>query len=473
MTARGIISLLAGGALTACSMAPAYHRPSAVVPVTWPTGAAYGAPGDAALPRYSYRQVLADPRLVRLIDTALTHNQDVALAVAQIAEARANYRIQRAALFPEIDAAGSYTREGGNAATSPGDNFALQGGISAYEVDLFGRVRSLVSQQRQQYLASVSAARAARLSLVANVAQAWLEYGSDVSLLDLARRTAASAASTRQLTAKRVTGGIAALGDQRKAEVTLATAEADVASQTTLLAQDINALRLLLGAEVDPADLPGSIEDASARLAAVPAGLDSSILLRRPDVVEAEYQLRAANAGIGAARAALFPKITLTTLLGVASQALSSLFTAGAFTWSAGADASYAIFAGGRLRAGVKLSEAQRDAALATYKKAIQSAFQDVSDVLARQGTIARQLAAAKAGSDAATDDARLTDQLYRGGIASALDSFTAQQTAYAQQKVLVSTRLTAAGNLVSLYRALGGDAPGEDDATDLPASGK
>jgi multidrug efflux system outer membrane protein len=224
------------------------------------------------------------------------------------------------------------------------------------------------------------------------------------------------------------------------------------------VAQDLNALELLVGAPVEPGNLSSSIEDASRGLSEVPAGISSTVLLRRPDVIEAEYSLRAANAEIGAARAALFPRITLTGLLGFASDALGSLFDRGSFAWEAGGDASYSIFSGGAGRASLSLSKAERDAALATYRKAVQTAFADVANTLARRGTIDAQLKASAAGSEAAADNSRLATMRYRGGIESYLEELTARQALYSAERSLVQTRLVRASNLVALYRSLGGD---------------
>ena len=295
---------------------------------------------------------------------------------------------------------------------------------------------------------------------MAQIANVWLAYGADSSLLRLAEATATSARASLDLTRKRVAGGVAQLADQRKAEITLASAEADVAAQTTLRAQDANALRLLVGGEIAPGDLPEGIDDAASHLATVPAGLSAEILLRRPDVMEAEQTLEAAHANRDAARAALFPRITLTGLAGVASTALTGLFTGGNFAWSGGGSVVWPIFAGGKVKGGLALAKAQQDAALAGWQKAVQAAFRDVADVLARRGTIAAQLAAAQAGRDAAVDNARLTERRYRGGIASALDNYSAQQAAYVLEKTLVVTRLVDASSRVGLYRSLGGDDP-------------
>lgn len=453
-----------GTALAGCSMAPAYDRPEQAAPPTWPTGDAYLRQSEAALPSYSYRDVLADPRLVAVIEQALANNQDVQIAVANIAAARAQYRIQRAELLPALDATTSYRRIDNGGGFSPGfgggqrDQLSADVGVSGYEIDLFGRLRSLSGAARDRYLASEAAARATRLTLAADVADAWLAHALDSSLLAIARQTAEAARDSVRLTRRRLDGGVAPRSDLRQAEIILSTAEADIAAQTTAVAQDANALRLLVGAEVDPANLPASIEDAGARLAEVQAGLDSTVLLRRPDVLEAEWQLRAANAEIGAARAALFPRISLTGVLGFASTALGSLFTGGSFAWQAGGDASYSIFRGGAGRAGVALSEAQRDAALATYRRAVQNAFADVANALARRGTIEAQLRASQAGRDAAADNQRLADLRYRGGVESYLESLTARQTLYTADRTLAQTRFLRATNLVALYRSLGGD---------------
>lgn len=464
-------ALLIAAAL-ASMVTPALARPRAdqpadaapaPIPAQWPRGEAYAQPGDAALPAYRYDKVLADPRLVRLIDLALAHNQDLAVALANIAAARAQIQVQRSALFPEFDAGGSYNHAGGDGklvtgASTKGDLAGFQGNLASYEVDLFGRLRGLSAAARASYLASEAGGRATRLTLIANLANGWLTYAADRSLLSVAQDTAASARQSVALTRRRVEGGIALLSDQRKAELTLRTAEADIASQTNAVAQDLNALRLLVGADIPTDTLPPSIEDASAHLAPVPAGLDSAILLRRPDVVQSEFALRAAYANVDAARAAMFPKITLTSVAGVATTALSSIFTGGGFAWGLGSQISYPIFKGGALKGAYKVSQAQRDAALATYRKAIQNAFADVANALARRGTIAAQMDATQAARDAASDNYRLTDRRYRGGIGTWLDALTAQQALYASEKTLVAARLTQAGSLVGLYRALGGD---------------
>jgi multidrug efflux system outer membrane protein len=450
---RGLALLVPALILAGCSMEPKYAQPTLPVPPSWPVGDAYLAQSEAALPRYAWQDVFADPRLRAIIGQALANNQDLARAAANIVAAREQYNIQRADLLPQLDASAGYRRTDGG-----GETTSLGLSVASYELDLFGRVRAEAHAAQDRYFATEAGARATRLTLIADIADAWIAHGSDSSLLGIARRTAATAGEGVKLTRLRLEGGVAPRSDVRQAEITLRTAEADIAAQTTLVAQDRNALELLVGAPVDPVLLPDSIENAAAQIAEVSAGADSSILLRRPDVVQSEWQLRAASADIGAARAALFPRITLTTLLGLASPALGNLFSGDSFSWQAGANASYSIFQAGAGKANVRYQQAQRDAALASYRKAIQNAFTDVADALARRGTIDAQLAATRAGREAAADNAKLSEMRYRGGISSYLESLTAQQALYGAERSLVNVQRLRAMNRVALYRSLGGD---------------
>jgi multidrug efflux system outer membrane protein len=452
-------------------MEPHYIRPEAPIPPSWPVGDAYLRQSEAALPSVTYQDVFRDPRLQQLIAQALLNNRDLRIAAANIASTRAQYHIQRAAQLPEVDAgAGASVGDRGGAASGGNvrANYSADIGISAFELDLFGRVRSLSHAALDRYFATEAAARATRLTLVGDIASTWLNYAADKSLLAIAEETERSAARSVALTRARLQGGIAPRTDLSQAETIFTGAQSDLAQLRTALAQDVNALQLLVGAPIDPALLPASIEEVLDRFAEIPAGLDSGILLRRPDVVQAEYQLRAANAQIGAARAALFPRISLTAIAGLASTALTGLFSGGAFSWSAGANVDYPIFRAGAGRAGIRQSEAERDAALAGYERAIQVAFREVSDALARRGTIGEQLRAETATVAAAADSYRLAYARYQGGIDTFLDSLVAQRSLYAAQRSLVATRLTRATNLVTLYRVLGGDAL-LDSRTDPP----
>ncbi len=450
-----MIALLATGCAT---MEPSYIRPDPAVPASWPVGDPYLVQAEAGLPALSYQQVFQDPRLQTLISQALVNNRDLLVAASNIAAAREQYRIQRSNQLPTVDANAGVTVTG-DKDDNLGAQYQLGGSVPNFELDFFGRVRSLTKVPLQRYLATEAGARATRLALVSDIASAWLTHAADSSLRLIAEQTAASAEKSVRLTRLRLEGGIAPRTDLRQAEQVLSGAQADLARQRTAVAQDVNALQLLVGAPIDPALLPGSIDQAFGTIAPVPAGLDSYVLLRRPDVLQAEYELRAANAQIGAARAALFPRITLTGLLGFASSALTKLLTGGAFGFSAGADATYTIFQSGAGHANVRLSEAQRNAAVATYQKTIQTAFREVADALARRGTINDEIAARQRQQAATADTYTLTEARYREGIDPVLTVLDAQRSYYAAQQVLVQTKLTAAQNIVDLYQAIGGDA--------------
>jgi multidrug efflux system outer membrane protein len=470
-------------ALAACSLAPHYQTPSPPVPPSWPVGDAYLAQSEANLPTVSYTEIFRDPRLQQLITSALANNRDLRVAAANLAASRAQVRVIRADQFPQIGVTGgaSYSDNGtsttstgtggvgggggtggaGNGVTisRKGWSYSLQGSISSFELDFFGKYANATEAQRNTALATEAAARTVRLGLIADLAQAWAQYGADRELLGIAQDTAKNAQRSVELTGARLRGGISPRTDLRQAEQVLETARGDVATQQAALAQDVNAIRLLVGADFDTALLPASIADVTGALAVLPSGTSSQVLLRRPDVVEAEYQLRAANADIGVARAQLFPSISLTGLLGFASNALSALFDSGSFRWSAGGNASYSIFNAGGRRANVDVSEAQRDAALANYERAVQTAFREVSDALADQGTLGERLRAARANTAAAADTARLTDATYRYGVQSFLSSLDAQRSLYSAQRSQIATELALASNRVTLYRVLGGDA--------------
>ena len=450
-----LLALMASGCT---SMQPAYVRPNSAIPASWPAGDAYLRQTEAGLPAVTYRDIFRDRRLQTLIEQALVNNRDLMVAAANIAAAREQVRIQRAQQLPQVDASAGTTVGGAGSGSGVDASYQAGLGVPNFELDLFGRLRSLTDVQRNRYFATEAAARTVRLALVSDIAEAWLTYAADASLLRIAEDTVASAEKSVRLTRARLEGGIAPRTDLRQAEQILEGAKADAADQKTALAQDVNLLRLLVGAEIDPTLLPASIDQAAPTVGELPAGLDSQVLLRRPDVIEAEYQLRAANAQIGAARAALFPRISLTGLLGFASSALTSLFTADSLAWSASGDATYTIFQAGAGRASVRLTEAQKAAAVASYQRAIQQAFREVADALARRGTIGEQLRARQAQRAAAADSYLLTEARYRNGIESFLGSLDAQRSYYSAQRILVLSQLEAATNRVELYRSLGGD---------------
>jgi multidrug efflux system outer membrane protein len=438
-------------------MEPKYDRPAPPVPTSWPQGDAYLRQREAALPTVTWRDIFQDPRLQHLIQQGIVTNRDLRVAAANIESARALYRVQRAQIFPTIGATGGVT-ESGTGNNGPNTRITADVGASNFELDLFGRLRSLSNAQLNQYFSTEAAARATRLSLVGEIANAYFTLASDRSLLAISRNTETVAARAAQLTNARLVGGIASRIDLRQAQTILEQARSDVAAQTTRVAQDRNALQLLVGAPVDDADLPPSIEAVDGLVKELPAGLDSSILLRRPDVVEAEFLLLSANARIGAARAAFFPRISLTGLLGLASGGLTSLFSGGSFNYTAGAGVSLPIFDAGANRGNLQYSEAQRRLYLARYEQTIQTAFREVSDALAQRGTIGAQFGAQSRLAAAAADSLALNEARYRNGIASFLDYLDAQRTFYTAQQSLVRTRLTRATNLSNLYTSLGGD---------------
>ena len=444
--------------LTACNLQPPYTRPAPAIPTSWPIGDPVLRASEASLAALDHRAMFVDPRLHRVIAQALANNQDVRLALANIQAARGQYRVQRSALLPTVtagaDVAARFTPGNNDSTTS---SYSADIGASAFEIDLFGRVRSLSTAALNTYFATESAARATRLTLVADVADAWFTLATDRTLLAIARDTVASAQKSERLTKLRLDGGIAPRTDLRQAQTVRATAEADLANLTAIVEQDRNALDLLAGSCVADADLPASIESVEATAVPAAAGLDSSILLRRPDVLEAEFRLRGANAQIGAARAAFFPRISLTGLAGLASGSLTGLFSSNAFSAAITPSVSLPIF-GSTNRGNLDFARAQREGALATYQRTVQSAFRDVADALARRATVDRQAAAQLTLEAAARDTATLTDARYRGGVASFLESLDAQRSLYSARRSLASTRLVRARSVVALYRSLGGD---------------
>ncbi|MDB5461842.1 MAG: efflux system outer rane lipoprotein [Phenylobacterium sp.] len=466
---RALALALSAAALTGCTLEPHYARPTPAVPQTWPVGAAYPPATAAPLPSVSYRDVFKDPHLQAIIERAIANNHDLQIAMANVTIARSQYRIQRAQLLPRIEATAGASETHGRAAANQSNgttsgsgnttrSYDANIGFSAFEIDLFGRLRSLSHAAQQQYFASEAGVHAARLTLVAEVGAAYLTLATDRSLLAIAVGTEASDVKSVELTRARLTGGVAPRTDLRQAETLLDQARSDRASLTTVVAQDRNALELLVGAPVADADLPPSIESVDGLLGEVPAGLDSRILLRRPDVVEAEYRLRAANAQIGAARANFFPTISLTALAGAASPALGALFNGQNFNWTVSGSGAQTIFAGGANIANLALAKGQRELALAQYQQAIQTAFREVADGLARRGTIDDQLDAQTSLETAARDNYALADARYKEGVDPYLNSLIAQRTLYNAQQTLAATRFLKADNLVTLYRTLGGD---------------
>ncbi|GAA0333985.1 efflux transporter outer membrane subunit [Sphingomonas oligophenolica] len=453
------LTVAAAALLSGCNFAPVYVRPALPVAPSLPTGASYGPAASSTPAEIPWRDVLTDAKLRTIIERALANNRDLRAAVANVASARASYHIQRASQLPTISVDGSASVAGsGTGSTSrTTESYSADVGTSSFELDLFGRLKNLSKASFETYLGTEAGTRNTRLTLIAETATAYATLAADQELLVIAQETAASTARSLKLTLSLNEAGLTGKVDVRSIETTNAQARSDVESATTQVAQDRNALDLLVGAPVEDALLPGTLDSLQNGIAKVPVGLSSDVLLRRPDVIEAEHQLISANANIGAARAAFFPKITLTSAVGFASTALSSLFSGGAFAWSAAPSASLPIF-GGTNRGNLDYSKAQRDMYLAQYEKAVQTAFREVADALARAGTIERQQAAQAALVTASTQANTLAEARYREGIDTYLAALVTQRTLYTARQTKISTDLAALTNRITLYQVIGGD---------------
>jgi multidrug efflux system outer membrane protein len=432
------------------------------VPNQWPTPATEEPRVNVAASDIGWRNFFLDTRLQQLLGLALANNRDLRVAVLNIEQARAQYRIQRAALLPSIDVPGSFTREKLPASLTydiptPILSYFDAGVATSYELDLFGRVRSLTHASLEKYLAQEQARRSAQLSLIAEVANAYLTLASDRELERLAQQTLQSqedSLARQQL--RHQTGTVSGL-DLAQSKTTVEQARADHARFEGSVAQDIDTLTLLVGTSIDPALLPVQFDSKTLGLDPLPAGLPSTVLLRRPDVLEAERMLRAANANIGAARAAFFPQITLTANLGSASPQLSNLFTGGTGTWAFQPLISLPIFHGGALMGGLDVATVGEKIALAQYEKAIQSGFREVADALALTTTLNRQRDAQESLVEATSRAYELSQRRYKVGRDSYLEVLDSQRSDYTAQQGLITTRLAEESNRVTLYKALGG----------------
>ena len=489
----GSAMLVSGG----CTLEPRYDRPAAEVAPAWPDSPARrpahaadaamlggGAPAAARMaPDIGWRDFFTDPRLQSLIETALQHNPDARVAAYNIAAARAQYQIQRADLFPTINAsaieevekypaavagiaesggaaaggAGAGPGAGGGATSSTFRYFDAGIGFTSYEIDVFGRIRSLNHQRLQQYYGYVETRRSTQLSLVAETANAYLTLLSDRELLRITEDTLKSQQDSLNLVRMSFDGGVSTALDLQQAETTVASARASLAQYTRQVAQDQNALVLLLGTPM-PADLPeGGDFNQQQLLAELPAGLPSDLLARRPDILAAEHTLLADNASIGAARAAFFPSISLTGNYGTASTQLSGLFSHGSTAWTFSPQISLPIFAAGANVASLTLANVQKNVGVVQYEQTIQTAFREVSDALAGRGTLEEEVAADQALVDASSESYRLSDMRFRNGVDNFLSVLVSQRALFTAQQALIGVRLARLQNLVTLYKALGG----------------
>lgn len=456
-----VTAALLGG----CSLIPDYQRPDAPVAAAWPQGEAYGSAaseGSHAAADLQWRAFFRDPALQQLVQVALENNRDLRVAALNVEAYRALYRIQRSELLPSVSADGSGTRQRlpanlsqtGAAGTS--GQYSATLGANAWELDFFGRIRSLGEQALEQYLATEQAARSTQISLVASVANAYLQWQADLALLQLTQDTLKTYEDSYRLTQRSFDVGVADALALSQARSAVDSARVSLAQYRRLVAQDRNALTQLLGSGL-PDDLPQGLALDAELLEAVPAGLPSDLLQRRPDLLQAEHQLKAANANIGAARAAFFPSVSLTANAGTASSQLSGLFDGGSGTWLFQPSISLPIFNAGRLRANLDYAELQKDIQVAQYEKAIQVAFQEVADRLAARTTYRAQLAAQRALLDTTETYYELAERRYRTGVDSYLTLLDAQRQLFGVRQQLIGDRLAQLVSEVELYKALGG----------------
>lgn len=444
--------------LSGCStLEPRSTEVAPAIPAQWPGTATAGAVTTAPMEvaDIGWRDFFVDPRLQTVITHALENNRDLRVAVLNVERARAQYRIQRADRVPAVGVQGQMTRSGGDAPVT--EQFSANLGVVEFELDLFGRVRNLSQAALQQYFAEAANRRSAQLSLVAEVANAWLTLGADSEQLRIAQATLATYEDSLRLTeARRQLGGASAL-ELSQTRTLVETARTDVARFAGQVAQDRNALVLLAGGPIDASLLPQAEVTEVASVRPLPAGMPGDVLLQRPDVMAAEHVLLSANANIGAARAAFFPSISLTGNIGSASSELSGLFDGGTRVWSFIPKLTLPIFQGGKLRANLGMATADRDIALAQYEKAIQVGFREAADALALNESLDAQLSSQQALVAAAEQAQRLSQARYDAGLDSFLTLLDARRTAYTARQSLVSTQLARQSNQVALYKVLGG----------------
>lgn len=456
----GIVLFLGG-----CSLAPKYTQPQAPIPAEWPQGAAYkdkrAMPGAPTAPELSRQDFFADEQLQKIIETALSNNRDLRLAALNVERTRALYGIQRAELFPRVNAVGSGSKQRVPADLSTtGESMTMEQygvnlGISSWEIDFFGRIRSLKDRALHEYLSTEQARRSAQIALVAEVARVYLTLAADRGNLKLVRSTLETQQAFYGLIQRRYEIGLATELDLRRAQTRVDAARRDDARFTQLAAQDQNALNLLAGSPVPEDLLPADLSSVTPPKEISP-GLSSEALLNRPDIVAAEHRLKGAYALIGAARAAFFPRISLTTSVGTASDELSGLFKSGSGAWNFAPQIVLPIF-DARTWAALRVTKADREIILTQYEKTIQTAFREVADALAVQGTINQQVSAQQSLVNAVAETYRLSNKRYTNGIDSYLGVLDAQRSLYAAQQVLIALHLVRFANQVRLYAVLGG----------------
>ena len=461
---RNILFILVGIlGVNGCNFTPEYKRPEAPIPAEWPASSGYqnaDANSSSRCP-LNWQNFFADEKLRNTIELALNNNRDLRIAALNVERAQAIYRIQRAELYPTVDAGATASKErvpgilSGTGRPLTTELYNVNVGISAWELDLFGRLRSLKQQALQLYFATEQARRSAEISLVAEVANAYFMLAADRERLKLAQDTFSTQQDSYNLIKRRFDNGISSEIDLRQAQTRVEAARADIARYTSQVSQDENLLSLLAGSTV-PGSLLAENLDTIASMDCTGAILPSELLQKRPDVLEAENQLKAANANIGAARAAFFPRVALTTSIGTTSDELSGLFGAGSRTWLFAPQATVPIF-DSRLRGGLEAVKAEHAIFLSQYERAIQTAFREVADALAVRATVGEQLAAQESLVNAADVTYRLSEKRYLQGIDSFLVVLDSQRSLYTAQQGLIDIRQARLANLLTLYKVMGG----------------
>ncbi len=459
-------TMLLATLMSACTLSPRYEKPVAPIADAYPTGAAYQNmhTDKLSIPaaEIGWRQFFGDPGLQQLIERALHNNRDLRIAALNLEAVRAQYQIQRANLLPKLNAVGSQSRSRtpGNVSFSPNpvllNNYTV-GAAASWELDFFGKVRSLKNKALAEYLASAQARKAAEMALVAQVATQYLTMRAHDEQLEVTRSSLETAQQLYKLAQVQVETGLGSELDRQQAEGAIEQARANYQAQLRSRAQAENALALLIGEPV-PTDLPAPLPLNSQQiLVDIQEGMPSELLIRRPDILGAEESLRGANANIGAARAAFFPSISLTGQYGSASRDLNGLFKAGTAAWSFSPQITLPIFNGGANRANLDLAHVQKNIAIAQYEKTIQKAFREVADALAARGTYDEQLASLERYSSATQRRLDLSKLRYENGIDSYLNVLAAQTDLYTAQQQVITTRLARLSNLIGLYQYLGG----------------
>lgn len=467
-----LLPLAAALLLSGCvNLAPDYTRPEAPVAAAWPQDEATASAMVLTDGLAQWGDFFTDPRMRELIRLGLMNNRDLRSATYAVEQARAQYGVSRADLFPTIAAAADETASrtprsvSASGRESTSQVYTAQLGMTAYELDLFGRVRNLNEQALQAYMQTEAAQRSMQMTVITEIAQTWLSLGAAKDLLKLANQTYESQVQSLKLIEKSYELGASSQLEVQQAVTTVASAQAAQAQARRSVSQYRNALNALVGSPIDSSLEPDGLVDSATNPVSTVSGMPSEVLLQRPDIAAAEAALRSANANIGVARAAFFPSISLTGAFGTTSTELSDLFSSGTGFWNFVPQISLPIFTGGRNVANLQAAEAAQKAAVADYESAIQKAFQEVADALAMEGTVGDELKAQQKLADATAESLRLSEERYKNGAESYLTVLDSQRANFSAQQTLISTKLSRVTSFVTLYKVLGGGSQLEPQA--------